>query len=160
MKATLEIAKILGCEQSIWDLTTSHTLSIDAEPGQPLILPADYEPTPAQKSIPHHPLFDIIPWATVRTRLIHVFAQPVEMRPPSARDPMALLNLAYDMEDSVEGLRVEGENCFDSSNWEIGQKFFQNWWWALDRSIVTQSNALRARRGASRLQLMPAKVSD
>lgn len=75
------------------------------------------------------------------------------MRPPSARDPLAVMHLLMDIDDESEGFRIHGEDGFDDKNWEIGEKFFQNWWWALDREIVENSNRLRNKRGASKLKL-------
>jgi len=68
-----------------------------------------------------------------------------------ARDPMALMQLVYDLDDSAEGLRTTGSDWRDEMNWEVGQKVFENWWFVLDRDIIRRSNALRERRGARRL---------
>lgn len=84
-----------------------------------------------------------------------MFSQPAHLRPPAARDSMALMQLMFDMDDSVEGVRVVGDDYCDGKNWEIGQAVFKNWWWALDRDVIENSNALRRKRGASKL-LMPA----
>jgi hypothetical protein len=148
LKAGLQIAKMLGCEQSMWDPTSSRVLA-------PIIagnIPTWLQPTEAQQRIMHHPLLDILPWPSVRTKLICMFAQPVEMRPASAQDPLAVMNMVVDIDDDAEGCRVEGEDGLVGDNWEIGQAFFRNWWWALDRSIIEQSNRVRAARGAARLQ--------
>lgn len=153
LKAGLEMAVLLNCREALWDPTatrlfTSTTLSI--------ALPPDLQPTEVQGTIPHHPLLDILPWPSVRNKFIYIFSQPVEMRPKVARDPLALVQLQYDLEDSAEGVRISSEDCFNGKNWEIGQVVFQNWWWALDRNVVEHSNMLRARRGAPRLQLTTA----
>ncbi|KFY34666.1 hypothetical protein V494_06578 [Pseudogymnoascus sp. VKM F-4513 (FW-928)] len=150
IKAGLEMATLLNCGESLWDPTatrlfTSTTLSVT--------LPPDLQPTEVQGKIPHHPLLDILPWPSVRNKFIYMFSQPVERRPKAAQDPMALIKLQYDLEDSAEGVRILNEDCCDSKNWEIGQVVFQNWWWALDRAVVEHSNKLRARRGAPPLQL-------
>lgn len=153
MKAGLNIAEMLGCAESLWDFSALRVLdkSSIAAP----FLPPNLEPTEVQRRIPHHPLFDLFPWPSVRTKLVIVFSQPLQTRPPAARDPMALMQLFYDMDDSAEGLRISGEDCYSGENWEVGQAFFTNWWWALDRSVVDCSNALRAKRGAQRLILGP-----
>lgn len=84
-----------------------------------------------------------------------MFAAPPERRPPAARDPLALMNLVYDIDDDEGGMRLSGDDEFDVGNWEVGQTLFANWWWALDRAVIAQSNALRRRRGAERLRLGP-----
>lgn len=84
-----------------------------------------------------------------------MFSQPENFRPPSARDPLAIMKMIGDMDDTEEGFRISGDDGLDSQNWEIGQAFFNNWWWALSREIVDRSNTLRDNRGATRLKLMP-----
>ena len=153
MKAGLRLAEMMGCAQTMWDLTALRVLDRGSIPTQ--MIPPNMEPTEAQRRLPHHPFFDIFPWPSMRTRLIVVFSQPVHLRPPSARDPMALMQLMYDMDDSAEGVRVIGDDYCDAKNWEIGQAVFKNWWWVLDREVVANSNALRRKRGASKL-ILPA----
>jgi hypothetical protein len=77
------------------------------------------------------------------------------MRPPAARDPLALMQLIFDMDDSAEGFQFAGAEAHKETNWEVGQAFFTNWWWALDRTVVENSNLLRAKRGAEKLRLIP-----
>jgi hypothetical protein len=151
MKAGKLIADMLKCTDHIWDPFFQHVVRI-----QPPDIPPHFEPTKAQRHIPHHPVFDIIPWASARTKFICIFSQPVEMRPPSARDPLAVVNLVMDIDDETEGMRIRGEDGWDWRNWEVGEKFFRNWWWALDQEIVENSNRLRAERGARRLRLKEA----
>jgi Domain of unknown function (DUF3425) len=149
MKAGYNIASLLNCQDTIWDITSRRTLtpSFLSE----IQLPPNFEPTTAQRIIPHHPLFDILPWPSVRTKLITVFSMPALARPIIARDPMALMQLVYDLDDSAEGLRITGFDWRDEANWEVGQKVFENWWFVLDRDIIRRSNTLRERRGATRL---------
>jgi hypothetical protein len=150
MKAGSDIASLLGCQDTIWDITSRRTLS-QQDPLSEIPLPPNFEPTAAQRMIPHHPLFDILPWPSVRTKLITIFSLPMQARPMIARDPMALMQLVYDLDDSAEGLRTTGSDWRDEMNWEVGQKVFENWWFVLDRDIIRRSNALRERRGARRL---------
>lgn len=153
MKAGLNIAEMLGCAESLWDFSALRVLEKSSIPAS--FLPPNLEPTEVQRRIPHHPLFDLFPWPSVRTKLVIVFSQPVQARPPVARDPMALMQMFYDMDDFAEGLKISGEDWYSEENWEVGQAFFTNWWWALDRSVVDCSNALRAKRGAHKLMLGP-----
>ncbi|KIW01360.1 uncharacterized protein PV09_07131 [Verruconis gallopava] len=146
LKAGALIAQALGCEHLLWDPTSRWTIPTPTLPG----LPENMQPTPAQLSIPHHPLFDILPWPQLRTKLICVFALPEHQRPENARDPLALMQVTYDIEDEKDGFRVNGEGR-EKDDWEIGEAFFKNWWWALDRQIVECSNAWRQRRGQPRL---------
>jgi hypothetical protein len=151
LKAGVTLAQMLGCEQMLWDPTSRWTITTPNIPG----LPDNMQPTPAQMSIPHHPLFDILPWPQLRTKLICVFALPEDQRPMNARDSMAVLNCAYDIEDATDGFRVNGEGLA-RDDWEIGEAFFKNWSWALDRTIIKTSNAWRQSRGQSRLSITAA----
>jgi hypothetical protein len=87
--------------------------------------------------------------------LICVFSLPEQLRPENARGSTALVQVAYDIEDEKDGFRVNGEGM-EKDNWEVGQAFLKNWWWALDRSILETSNAWRQRRGESRLSMKDA----
>ncbi len=159
IKAATTIASLLGCQDTIWDPSARRTLlpsSLIEIQGQ---LTSNFEPTPSQQMILHHPLFDILPWPSVRTKLVTIFSLPEQARPMIARDPMAVLQLAYDLDDSAEGLRVSGFDWRNEANWEVGQKVFENWWFVLDRDIIRRSNELRERRGAGRL-LPPVPRND
>ncbi|KAK7894673.1 hypothetical protein LTR67_005412 [Exophiala xenobiotica] len=115
-------------------------------------LPPNLRPTPAQLSIPHHPVIDLLPWPSVRDRLIHVLNQPPQFRPAGgAKSPMALIEFVYDIEDPSEGVRISGEDPLDGRNWEVGEKVFGGWWWCFDREVVSRTNELRRRRGAPTL---------
>jgi hypothetical protein len=148
MKAAMTYIQILGCESLIWDPDSRWTLS----PAHVMLLPDNMKPTEAQLTIPHHPIFDLLPWASLRTRMIYIFSLPPEQRPQNARDPMAVVNLTYDIEDDTEGFRVNGDGML-SDEWEVGGAFFRNWWWALDRQIVNTTNTWRMKRGENRLML-------
>lgn len=148
LRAGKKIADILNCTSQMWDPFFQHVVQ-DQYPG----MPPHFKATKAQQRILHHPIIDIIPWASARTKLICIFSQPAELRPPSARDPLAIMLMIADMDDEAEGLRIWGDDGWDSKNWEVGEAFFRHWWWALDREIVENSNRLRALRGASKLRI-------
>lgn len=50
-------------------------------------LPHVWRPTLSQSSIPHHPVIDLLPWPSVRDRLIMLMSLPDEARPPAATGP-------------------------------------------------------------------------
>jgi hypothetical protein len=114
MRLGMEMAKLLAIDQVLYDPTHSHVL----QPGSFFELPECMKPTPAQFSILHHPLMDIFPWPSVRTRLIYHFALPIHLRPPIARDPMSILSLFTDTDDIHEGLRMSDGNGFEVDSWE------------------------------------------
>ena len=151
LKAGLKVAEMLGVEQNIWNPTYWNVFTLESM--RSLAIPGELEPVQLQLMVPHHPLFDILPWPNIRTKLISVFSLPIAIRPPPARDPLAILNMIYDIDDPTEGFRVRGCNGVEGTQWEVGQAFFRNWWWALDREVVSHSNRLRAARGAPLLEI-------
>jgi hypothetical protein len=112
-----------------------------------LTLPENLMPTEAQLTVPHHPAIDVLPWPAVRNRLIKVYNMPPDLWPrhPSDDTQSSLVRFIYDMEDG--GIRVTGQDPAKESAWEIDQRFFENWWWALDQAIVANTNLKRMARG-------------
>lgn len=152
LNAAIRIAELMNCDESVWNPFFKRTLDSSSLPNLALI-PANLIPTEAQRTIPHHPLIDILPWASVRTKLTYVFAMPPHLRPCTARDPLAVLQIAFDLDDLKEGCRVVGGNGLGEEDWEIGEAFLKHWWWALDRHVIENTNRLRALRGAERLKI-------
>jgi hypothetical protein len=35
-------------------------------------LPDNYQPTAVQKAVKHHPVFDLLPWPSVRSKILHI----------------------------------------------------------------------------------------
>lgn len=167
LRAFGRIAKRLGCAGSIWELearspffnggggsripattpTPTHT------PDAIKSLPANLQPTASQATVPHHPVLDLLPWPRVRDRIIGVLSLPDAARPPAAAGDLALVRFSYDMEDGAEGMRVWGGDIYDPAAWEVGQIFFQQWWFIFDRQVVERSNYWRRLRGAPELSL-------
>ena len=160
LRGCLEIARRLNISDAIWTL---HEKSPFADPANAHLtydhLPVNLRPTAAQRTLPHHPVLDILPWPTARNKLIHVFSVPPDLRPPGTRCPTALMDFVYDIEDSAEGARIWGSDPCDSQNWEVGEKVFGKWWWAFDREIIRKSNEWRINRGAPMLGQILGEVS-
>lgn len=150
LRGAMSIAQRLGVDSMIWSLEASSPFHNSASLAY-THLPINLRPTIVQLSNPHHPVLDILPWPSVRDKLILVFSQPENHRPPSARSPTALVELIYDVEDSAEGVRIWGDDPYSDQNWEVGEKLFKNWWWALDSHVLRRSNQLRRDRGAALL---------
>lgn len=146
LRAFLRIAGRLGCE-SVWELTANSPFNSGTGPAADE-LPRTWRPTTSQVLVPHHPVVDLLPWPSVRDRIIGLLAMPDHARPPSARGPLAVVNFAYDMEDGAEGMRIWGGNPYDDESWEVGQVCFERWWFIFDRHVVEQSNRWRRLRGA------------
>lgn len=157
--ALTKIATLLNCLNCVFDPVYEHTI-----PAVPhAALPPNLVPTTAQRTIPHHPLLDILPWPSVREKLICIFALPSAVRPPVARDEdgkTGVMRMAYDLEDIPDGLRVHGNlsswgdgNEMAEEAWEIGGQFFRNWWWCLDSRVLELTNRQRLKRGLGRLRI-------
>lgn len=179
LRAFLRIATRLGCAKSLWDLSATSpfcpplptagptppfsnldgaaaTGASNNDPGgggDLAPLPPTWQPTASQQLVPHHPMLDILPWPSARDRVIAVFGLPEAARPPAAAGPLALAELAYDVEDGAEGMRIWGPDPYDPAAWEVGQLLFERWWFIFDRAIVEQSNRWRALRGAGALKM-------
>ncbi|CRK44288.1 hypothetical protein BN1723_000974 [Verticillium longisporum] len=152
LRAFLSIADRLGCASELWSPTSNSPFNKGG--GTPAaLLPPSFRPTPTQVQLPHHPMLDFLPWPSVRDRIISIFNMPEALRPPGARDALAPIQFAYDLEDEAEGVRIWGGDPYDATGWEIGQTFFERWWFIFDRDVVAQSNRLREIRGAARLHL-------
>lgn len=150
LRGAMAVAKRLQVDAIIWSLESTSPFYNSPELTY-THLPINLRPTAVQLNNPHHPALDILPWPSVRDRLILVFSQPEDLRPPSARGPTGLVEFVYDLEDSAEGVRIWGDDPYSDQNWEVGEKLFKNWWWALDGRVVNRSNQLRCNRGANML---------
>ncbi|KAH6841256.1 hypothetical protein AA0119_g9683 [Alternaria tenuissima] len=156
MEISLRIAQMLGLGDELLDLTIKRVLDVSKLSVPLEHLPENLRPTEAQLLLPHNPMIDVLPWPSVRTKLICLFSQPDQLRPPIARGSMAIMRLLYSIDDESEGLRVvsdANEQGIDVKGWEVGQAVFKDWWWILDPEIVSNSNRLRNMRGAPKLEI-------
>jgi hypothetical protein len=70
------------------------------------------------------------------------------------------MQIIQDLDDFKDGVRVyglgvglgEGNELVEES-WEVGESFFKNWWWCLDRSVIDISNRRRRERGLQGLRI-------
>ena len=152
LRGAMSIAKRLNIDQLVWSIdATSPFTAPDMVMTSFNHLPQNLRPTLVQLTNPHHPMMDLLPWPSVRDRLILMFAQPLDFRAPIAASPTALVDLVYDIEDSAEGVRIWADDPYSAQNWEVGEKLFKNWWWALDADVLRRSNEMRLSRGANLL---------
>ncbi|KAI0447010.1 hypothetical protein F4803DRAFT_392837 [Xylaria telfairii] len=153
LRGLVRIAVRLRCNTTtIWDLSANspfndgtHTALTAQE------LPPAWRPTLSQSTIPHHPVIDLLPWPSVRDRILMLLGLPDNARPPAAAGPLALAQLAYDLEDNAEGARIWGDDPYEPTSWEVGQVLFERWWFVFDREVINQSNYWRKLRGAAML---------
>ncbi|KAF7545799.1 hypothetical protein G7046_g9475 [Stylonectria norvegica] len=158
IRAMVSIASRIGTKGSLWGLdAVSSFYRGEGTPSH--LLPVPLRPTASQLLISHHPMLDLLPWPGVRDRMINILTLPDELRPPNAVGPLALVNFAYDVEDSAEGVRIYGEDPLEPEAWEIGQVMFEQWWFLFDRKILETSNRWRRMRGAPPLLLKGQSAS-
>lgn len=151
MEVSLQIAHMLSLADELVDLTISQVLDVSKISVPLKDLPENLRPTEAQLLLPHYPVIDVLPWPSVRTKLICLFNQLDQFRPPIARGSMAIMRLMHGFDDESEGLRITFDingHGYSGRSWEIGQATFKDWWWALDSEIISNSNRLRSLRGA------------
>jgi hypothetical protein len=53
-------------------------------------LPDNYHPTAVQKAVKHHPVFDLLPWPSVRSKILHILtvahgSQTLNVQRPTCR---------------------------------------------------------------------------
>ena len=90
MELTLRFAHMLGLADDLVNLDIIRTIDLSRMSTSLEALPANLRPTEAQLSLPHFPVLDVLPWPSVRTKLIFLFSQPDHLRPPIARGPWLL----------------------------------------------------------------------
>ncbi|KAJ1333263.1 DUF3425 domain-containing protein [Microdochium nivale] len=159
LRACVRIGERIQCNGRLWRADANSTFC-DGTMVSSSTVPLSWQPTQSQSTVPHHPIIDLLPWSSVRDRLLLIMTLPDSMKPATVgRGGMAVAQLAYDMEDSSEGLRVWGEDVYDSGAWEVGQVLFEKWWFVFDREVVERSNYWRRIRGAPDLK-MPSRIEE
>ena len=163
LRAFSVIATAFDLEEHMWERDYLHVL----QPGRAPHLPLNLQPTPAQLYIPHHPYLDLLPWPSIREKLICILSMPSKLRPPIAQegDPLetgqaaAVWKLMEDVDDEQEGLRVYGHKVgWDTSNelleesWDVGECFYRNWGFCISPKTVAASNRWRRERGLPTLK--------
>ncbi|KAH8898810.1 hypothetical protein GQ53DRAFT_817038 [Thozetella sp. PMI_491] len=112
----------------------------------------DLVPTAAQRSLPHHPCFDLLPWPVFRTKAIIACS----MDPPLVDEDDLCLDLMNDAfrcwGSGVTSMHGRGQGTpWDSRSWEVAPWFLEKWkvltdgpsgdmwrtsaWWRSMRSI-------------------------
>ena len=161
LRACMRIGERIQCNDRMWGIDANSSFNDGTMSSSAVsMLPLSWQPTKSQTTIPHHPIVDLMPWPSVRDRLLLIMTLPDSQKPASVgAGPLAVAQLAYDMEDSCEGLRVWGGDVYDPLAWEVGQVMFEKWWFVFDRQVVDRSNYWRRMRGAPDLKV-PNRVEE
>jgi hypothetical protein len=98
-------------------------------------LPPAIAPTLNQQMIPHKAYVDMLPWSSLRDRMLNSL---------SAINEMEFVNDMY-------SLRVWGCTPWDPMGWEVSQDFAKKWWFLIEESMIHTTNFWRAQRGEDAL---------
>jgi hypothetical protein len=103
-------------------------------------LPPPISPTLQQQIVPHQPYIDMLPWPSLRDKLL---------ASPNAINATELLV------DMASGdLKVWGRTAWDPAGWEVGWDFAKKWWFLMDDGIIQTTNFWRSQRGEEGLSLV------
>lgn len=102
-------------------------------------LPPPIVPTVQQQMVPHKPYVDMLPWSSLRDRILNSLTTINE------------LEFVLDMAD----FKVWGSTPWDPMAWEVGPEFARKWWFLMDDGIMHATNFWRAQRGEEALVLAP-----
>lgn len=88
-----------------------------------------------------------------------MYSMPADLWPrhPSDGSASSVVRLVYDMEDG--DIRISGADPAEEEAWEVEQRFFDIWWWALDQSVVNHTNRKRLMRDLPKLSCGSSPVS-
>lgn len=113
-------------------------------------LPKSLRPTDLQRSVPHHPWFDILPFPEMRDNLLRLELNTDTIASDSHYDADSLCHwmVGLDAAQKEGGLIVWGDPC-DVASWEVTEEFYQKWGWTLGGclELFRSTNSWRARRG-------------
>lgn len=107
---------------------------------QPCTLPAPITPTLQQQIIPHKPYIDMLPWPSLRDRMLN--------------SSNAINELEFVVDMASSDLKVWGKMPWDPMGWEVGPQFAKKWWFLMDEGILRTSNFWRAQRGEEELRVV------
>jgi hypothetical protein len=100
-------------------------------------LPQTIVPTLQQQIIPHKPYVDLLPWPSLRDRVLN---------------SLTVINEQEFVMDLVS-LKVWGTTPWDPMGWEVAPDFAKKWWFLMDEGIMHSTNFWRAQQGEVPLTL-------
>lgn len=102
-------------------------------------LPSSIAPTQLQKSVPHRSYLDMLPWASLRDRLLKSIS--------------AINEEEFMLDMRVGHLKIWGSVPWEPMGWEVGEDFAKRWWFLMDDGIIRTTNFWRSQRGERPLSL-------
>jgi hypothetical protein len=104
-------------------------------------LPPAIAPTLQQQIVPHGPYVDMLPWSSLRDRILNSL--------------MAINELEFILDMASGDLKIWGSTPWDPTGWEVGPEFARKWWFLMDDGIMHTTNFWRGQRGEEALVLAP-----
>ena len=121
----------LGCQQTF--TVGFHVRELNCN------LPPAMVPTTKQLLVQHKPYVDMIPWPSMRDKILESVV-PI--------DELQLIG------DFLAGdLQVWGSTPWDLMGWEIGPRFAKKWCFLIDEGMILTTNYWRSQRGEQPLAL-------
>jgi hypothetical protein len=114
-------------------------------------LPPALKPTAIQRTVPHHPWLDLIPFPYMRDTLILTqdFIDEAQLcRDLSGQGESAVQRSGREVGIGETGILV-WKDPWDPSGWEVTETFLRFWGWTIRdcRDLFRSTNAWRSRRG-------------
>ncbi len=113
------------------------------------LLPSSLQPTDLQRSVPHHPIWDIFPDPVIRDNIL-LYGEDNFDDVEFCLQIMGDATINRDDDDNLQqrtGLIVWGEP-WDTSSWEVSEHFAKSWPWFLRGAmdLLASTNRWRATR--------------
>ncbi|KAL7794462.1 hypothetical protein V8C37DRAFT_70244 [Trichoderma ceciliae] len=160
MRAFGTISSIIGLSPA--NLTDDHSSSpffnyhLSADSISPTCLPRSLAPTALQKSTPHHPWLDILPFPQMRDNLLRLESNTTTTtttsttmdKPRYDADSLCHWMVGLDADQKEAGLILWGDP-WNLAAWEVTADFFRKWGWTLEGCVelFRSTNYWRVRRG-------------
>jgi len=102
-------------------------------------LPPPIQPTSQQQIVPHKAYVDMMPWSSMRDRLLN---------------SLSVINEQEFVTDMLK-MKVWGVTPWDPTGWELSPEFAKKWWFLIDNGMLRTTNFWRSQRGEEALVLAP-----
>ena len=104
---------------------------------------ATLSPTELQLSLPHFPYIDLLPFPSLRDKLLK-FSECIDQD-----------EIWFDL--AMGGFIVWGVTPWDKRGWEVHTDFRKKWWWLMTDEVLDEANYWRIQRGEELLDVKTAK---
>ena len=105
--------------------------------------PVGFSPTELQSRLPHFPYIDLLPFPSMREKLLRCGE---------------VINQDKIWSDlTAGGFTVWGKTSWDKRGWEVHMDFASKWWWLMTDKVLDESNFWRMQRGEKILTIKSSK---